>query len=90
MTRRLNREAMIRGGHYGERYSNYEFDHLIPLSLGGALRDPRNLWFEPIAGAWGASAKDDLEMSCGSRCAAAESPSRRRNVRSSASIAIGK
>ena len=25
----------------------YEEDHLIPLELGGAPRDPRNLWPEP-------------------------------------------
>ena len=24
-----------------------EYDHLIPLELGGATDDPRNLWFEP-------------------------------------------
>jgi hypothetical protein len=27
--------------------SAYEEDHLIPLELGGAPRDPRNLWPEP-------------------------------------------
>jgi len=27
--------------------SNYEFDHLIPLELGGAPDDVRNLWAEP-------------------------------------------
>lgn len=27
--------------------SNYEFDHLIPLELGGAPDDMRNLWPEP-------------------------------------------
>jgi len=25
----------------------YEFDHLVPLELGGAPNDPRNLWPEP-------------------------------------------
>jgi hypothetical protein len=25
----------------------YEYDHLIPLELGGATNDPRNLWPEP-------------------------------------------
>jgi hypothetical protein len=29
--------------------SQYEEDHLIPLELGGAPRDPRNLWPEPRA-----------------------------------------
>jgi hypothetical protein len=27
--------------------SAYEFDHLVPLELGGAVNDPRNLWPEP-------------------------------------------
>lgn len=29
--------------------SDYQLDHLIPLELGGAPRDLRNLWVEPIA-----------------------------------------
>ena len=40
----------------------YEEDHLIPLSLGGAPRDPRNLWPEPWHGRWGAHTKDRLEL----------------------------
>jgi len=33
---------------YGVRgpASSYEYDHLVPLELGGALNDPRNLWPE--------------------------------------------
>lgn len=27
----------------------YEYDHLVPLELGGARNDPRNLWPEPGA-----------------------------------------
>jgi hypothetical protein len=27
----------------------YEYDHLVPLELGGAVNDPRNLWPEPGA-----------------------------------------
>jgi hypothetical protein len=27
--------------------SHYELDHLVPLELGGAPADPRNLWMEP-------------------------------------------
>ncbi len=40
-----------------------EEDHLIPLSLGGAPRDPRNLWAEPRypPDGWTADMKDDLE-----------------------------
>lgn len=29
--------------------SVYEFDHFVPLELGGAVNDPRNLWPEPGA-----------------------------------------
>jgi hypothetical protein len=31
----------------GGRASAYEYDHLVPLELGGAVNDPRNLWPEP-------------------------------------------
>jgi hypothetical protein len=27
--------------------SRYEYDHFVPLELGGAVNDPRNLWPEP-------------------------------------------
>ena len=39
---------------YGEAdipNSDLEEDHLVPLELGGAPRDPRNLWPEPRSGA---------------------------------------
>ncbi len=33
---------------YGERgASGYEYDHFVPLELGGAVNDARNLWPEP-------------------------------------------
>jgi hypothetical protein len=34
---------------YGDRkpLHYYEYDHLVPLELGGASNDPRNLWPEP-------------------------------------------
>lgn len=36
---------------YGDTGSmeGYEYDHLVPLELGGATNDPRNLWPEPGA-----------------------------------------
>jgi hypothetical protein len=36
---------------YGDRGppSSYEYDHFVPLELGGAVNDPRNLWPEPGA-----------------------------------------
>lgn len=52
----------LRAGEYPDRRTrDYEEDHLIPLGLGGAPRDPRNLWPEPWAGRWGARTKDRLE-----------------------------
>jgi hypothetical protein len=36
---------------YGDPGSigDYEYDHFVPLELGGAVNDPRNLWPEPGA-----------------------------------------
>lgn len=52
--------------------SDYEEDHLVPLSIGGAPRDPRNLWPEPRTGPNNAEQKDRLEtwaarMACAER-----------------------
>jgi hypothetical protein len=52
--------------------SDYEEDHLVPLSIGGAPRDPRNLWPEPRTSPNDAGQKDRLEtwaarMVCGRR-----------------------
>jgi len=52
--------------------SDYEEDHLVPLSIGGAPRDPRNLWPEPRDGANNAEQKDQLKtwaarMACARR-----------------------
>jgi hypothetical protein len=47
------------GGH-----PNFEVDHLIPLGIGGADDDDRNLWPEPrrsIEPEWNAERKDELE-----------------------------
>ncbi len=57
-TRQL-REAGVPDGLGGA----YEEDHLIPLELGGAPTDERNLWPQPRrpADGWDASRKDDLE-----------------------------
>ena len=52
--------------------SAYEEDHLVPLSIGGAPHDPRNLWPEPRSGPDNAEQKDQLEtwtarMACAGR-----------------------
>jgi hypothetical protein len=46
---------------YTDSPSNYELDHLIPLELGGAPLDVKNLWLEPWYGNNDASVKDRLE-----------------------------
>jgi hypothetical protein len=40
---------------------DYEEDHEVPLSAGGAPADPRNLWPEPRKGRWNALDKDRTE-----------------------------
>jgi hypothetical protein len=44
---------------YSGRLSDVEYDHLIPLSLGGDPNDPRNLWVEPGGSP---NPKDDIEV----------------------------
>ena len=39
--------ANMRSYGVSGRASGYEYDHLVPLELGGAVNDPRNLWPEP-------------------------------------------
>lgn len=49
-TNAVKRRQIVEYGAYaGTSLRGYEEDHLIPLELGGAPRDPRNLW--PEAGA---------------------------------------
>lgn len=45
-------------GYSDTSTADYEEDHLIPLELGGAPRDPENLWPEPRYDAGGATAAD--------------------------------
>ena len=45
--------------HLPGQIKDYELDHLIPLNIGGAPRDPANLWLQR----WDeARAKDDDEL----------------------------
>jgi hypothetical protein len=62
-TYRLKREQIREYGYADHRLGHYEEDHLIPLDLGGAPRDPRNLWPEPRypTDGWSADRKDELE-----------------------------
>jgi hypothetical protein len=62
-TRALKRRQIREYGYADRRLGHYEEDHLIPLDLGGAPRDPRNLWPEPRypSDGWTADKKDKLE-----------------------------
>ncbi len=57
-TSALKRQQM-RERHLPGRPADYEEDHLIPLELGGAPQDPRNLWPQPIMQA---RLKDKVEL----------------------------
>ena len=46
--------------HPGGRMADYEFDHLIPISLGGAPFDKRDLWLQPRRGRANATDKNVL------------------------------
>jgi hypothetical protein len=59
----MKQATMAEYGLRGQRLSNYEGDHLVPLALGGAPSDLRNYWPEPLIAAdgWTAEMKDELE-----------------------------
>lgn len=72
-TRPLKIKQMQAYGYGGQSTSRYELDHLIPLEVGGAPRDVRNLWPEPWTGVAGAHAKDLIENALKARvCAGKE------------------
>jgi len=48
-TSALKRQQIVQYGYVDTNPAHYEEDHLISLELGGAPRDPRNLWPEPGA-----------------------------------------
>ena len=60
-TNALKHKLLARYGLPASASRDYELDHLIPLELGGAPADPRNLWLEPWNGPWNAHIKDKLE-----------------------------
>jgi hypothetical protein len=57
-TNPLKVQQIAEYGYRDTSTADYEEDHLIPLELGGAPRDPRNLWPEPRYDAGGATAAD--------------------------------
>ncbi len=60
-TEALKHRQLRKYGYRDQKIWHYEEDHLVPLEVGGAPRDPRNLWPEPHYGKWGSYIKDALE-----------------------------
>jgi hypothetical protein len=62
-TNPLKVQQIAQYGYADTSTADYEEDHFIPLELGGAPRDPRNLWPEPRSAPTGetASSKDGVE-----------------------------
>jgi hypothetical protein len=46
-TEPLKRRSIVDYGYADTNPSDYEFDHFIPLEVGGAPSNPQNLWAEP-------------------------------------------
>ncbi|MEV6838708.1 hypothetical protein AB0N17_30060 [Streptomyces sp. NPDC051133] len=60
-TNGLKAQGITDYGYSDTSMSDYEEDHLVPLELGGAPKDPGNLWPEPHYGSPTASTKDGVE-----------------------------
>ncbi len=60
-TNKLKTQGIIDYGYSDTSLSDYEEDHFLPLELGGAPKDPKNLWPEPHAGDENSSSKDSVE-----------------------------
>ena len=54
------KRRMMDAQHPGERMADYELDHLIPISIGGAPLDQRDLWLQPRQGEANAGDKNAL------------------------------
>ena len=60
-TNKLKTEQIAEYGYSDTNLSDYEEDHFLPLELGGAPKDPNNLWPEPHAGSDNSYNKDAVE-----------------------------
>jgi hypothetical protein len=79
-TSALKLAQIVEYGYTDRSPSHYEEDHLVPLELGGAPRDPANLWPEPNdvtlpdGTEVGSGAKDHLENSLNAAVCAGAKP----------------
>ncbi|WP_075736897.1 hypothetical protein [Streptomyces acidiscabies] len=60
-TTALKKQQIVEYGYSDTSTADYEEDHFIPLELGGAPKDPENLWPEPEYGDKTAGNKDTVE-----------------------------
>lgn len=60
-TNTLKKQGIISYGYSDTSMSDYEEDHFLPLELGGAPKDPKNLWPEPHDGDQNSYSKDAVE-----------------------------
>lgn len=60
-TNKLKTQGIADYGYADTSLSDYEEDHFLPLELGGAPKDPNNLWPEPHSGSENAYSKDSVE-----------------------------
>lgn len=56
----LIKQRLMDTQHPGESFADYELDHLVPISLGGAPLDLRNIWLQPRRGRANAAHKNAL------------------------------
>ena len=61
-TNKLKKTQIRQYGYPDQDPRHYEEDHLIPLNIGGAPDDPKNLWPQPRNSQWNSARKDDLEF----------------------------
>lgn len=76
------KRRMMAMQHPDERLADYELDHLIPISLGGALLDARNLWLQPRHGQAKADSRTSLHSGSCASFVSAQSYWRGRKMRS--------
>ncbi|WP_329072556.1 hypothetical protein [Amycolatopsis sp. NBC_01480] len=60
-TNALKKQGIADYGYKDTNMSDYEEDHFLPLEVGGAPRDPKNLWPEPHSGNENSRSKDSVE-----------------------------
>jgi hypothetical protein len=61
-TNKLKKRQIREYGYTNRNPKDYEEDHLVALSIGGAPHDSRNLWPQPRNSEWNAKKKDQLEF----------------------------